>query len=236
MAALSGDPLLIELIRNNKDLHSETVRRVWPECSHLSDDDIKKHHKDKRDTAKVVLFSLAYGAQTKKIAFVTGRSIPDASRILEAFKKDAYPTLIAWLEGSKEEIKKNGGATLVGGYKRHFKSSGNPFQDEAELRSIVNSLIQGTSAYITKVATLSILRNLKAAGIDHKLVILIHDSVTLQVNDEDVEAAWKIVEDSMYYDLLGVPVVAVGAVNKDMSKVTELDLQTFLQSIEDEDE
>lgn len=143
--------------------------------------------------------------------------------------------LTAWLDNSKEQIRADGGATLVGGYKRHFKSSGNMWQDESELRSIVNSLIQGTSAYITKVVTLRILDKLKEAGLEHKLVILIHDSITIQVRDEDVPQAWKIVEDAMLFDLLGVPIAAVGAVNKDMSKLTELDLDTFLHG-EDVDE
>lgn len=58
MAALSGDPLLIELIANNRDLHSETVRRVWPELANASDEDIKTIHKDKRNIAKTILFAL----------------------------------------------------------------------------------------------------------------------------------------------------------------------------------
>lgn len=58
MAALSQDPLLIELIKNNRDLHSETVRRVWPELASCTDEEIKTIHKDKRNIAKTILFSL----------------------------------------------------------------------------------------------------------------------------------------------------------------------------------
>lgn len=182
-----------------------------------------------------IRYKCAYGARAKKIAFTIKRSVKEAEQILTAFKENAYPVLTAWLDNSKEQIRADGGATLVGGYKRHFKSSGNMWQDESELRSIVNSLIQGTSAYITKVVTLRILDKLKEAGLEHKLVILIHDSITIQVRDEDVPQAWKIVEDAMLFDLLGVPIAAVGAVNKDMSKLTELDLDTFLHG-EDVDE
>lgn len=236
MAALSRDPLLIDLIKNNRDLHSETVRRVWPELAGCTDEEIKTIHKDKRDIAKTVMFSLAYGARAKKIAFVIQRPLKEAEAILEAFKENAYPTLIAWLAESGEQIKKDGGATLVGGYRRRYKPTGNYFQDEGEIRSIVNSLIQGTSAFITKVATLNILNKLQEAGIPFKLVILIHDSITIQVLDSDVERAWKVVEDAMFYDLLGIPVVAVGAVNKDMSKATEQDLDKFLGHEDMEDE
>lgn len=78
------------------------------------------------------------------------------------------------------------------------------------------------------MSTLNVLSELDKSGIEYKLVILIHDSITIQVKDKDVPKAWKIVEDAMFFDLLGIPVVAVGAVNKDMSKVTEQDLDSFM--------
>ncbi|MCD0159729.1 hypothetical protein IHN63_00250 [Deinococcus sp. 6YEL10] len=56
MAAFSRDPKMLELIEQGADLHCYTVRAVWPELAHLTDEQIKTEHKPKRDAAKAVMF------------------------------------------------------------------------------------------------------------------------------------------------------------------------------------
>ena len=235
MAALSQDPTLLKVIRDNIDLHCETVRRVWADLSQLSDDEIKDKHKDKRTIAKVVFFSLSYGARAKKMAFILGISEKEAEKVLTAFKQDAYPVLTRWLDQASVDVEEKGYADIYGGYRRVYKPSGNKWADMGQVRSIVNSLIQGASAYITKVCTLNTLRALSENKIPYKLIILIHDSITLQIPDSFIEQATKLVEEGMSYDFNGVPVNSIAAINKDMSKETELELADFLAMMEEDE-
>lgn len=235
MAALSQDPVLLKVIKDGIDLHCETVRRVWADLAHLSDTAIIANHKDKRTIAKVVFFSLSYGARAKKMAFILGIPVAEAEKVLNAFKNDAYPVLTKWLDDAAIKVEEDGYAEIYGGYRRTFTSSGSKWQDAGQIRSIVNSLIQGASAYITKVCTLKTLAALDKAEIPYKLIILIHDSITLQVPDVFIKQATEIVEANMNYDFFGVPVNSVAAINKDMSKETELDLAEFLSMMEDEE-
>ena len=232
MAVLSEDPVLLDIIKQGRDAHAATVRKVWPELAHLTDQEIKEKHKAKRDIAKVTMFSLAYGARAKKIAFILDIPVKEAERVLSTFKSDVYPTLSKWLDDAAEEVKTKGQVDIVGGYRRRFKPTGNDFVDQGTIRSIVNSLIQGASAYITKICTLRVLAALNAAGIHFKLIILIHDSITIQVEDKDIKRAYDIVADSMKFVMHGVTLRSEGAVNKDMSKLTEQKITDLFESDE----
>lgn len=57
-ADLSGDKAMTDSVVNNLDLHCAFARELYPEISDLSDDEIKKYHKDKRTAAKAPRFAL----------------------------------------------------------------------------------------------------------------------------------------------------------------------------------
>jgi len=57
-ADITGDISMIDSIMNGKDLHCMFVRVLYPELKDLSDKEIKEHHNDKRQKAKVSRFAL----------------------------------------------------------------------------------------------------------------------------------------------------------------------------------
>jgi DNA polymerase-1 len=64
LADKSQDKSTIDVITKNLDAHALLAREVYPEIKELSDDDIKKHHNDKRQIGKVANFTLNLLATT----------------------------------------------------------------------------------------------------------------------------------------------------------------------------
>ncbi len=58
-ADITGDIEMIKSIKENSDLHCAYARVLFPEIKDLSDDEIKKNHKDKRQAAKSPRFAFA---------------------------------------------------------------------------------------------------------------------------------------------------------------------------------
>jgi DNA polymerase I-like protein with 3'-5' exonuclease and polymerase domains len=59
---------MIDLINNNGDMHSFVAKAIYPELSHLSDDEFKTKHKNKRQIAKAAGFAVQYGGNGYTIA------------------------------------------------------------------------------------------------------------------------------------------------------------------------
>lgn len=57
-ADLTQDPVMISSIVDKLDMHCAFSRMIFTELKGLSDDEIKKNHKDKRQAAKAPRFAL----------------------------------------------------------------------------------------------------------------------------------------------------------------------------------
>jgi DNA polymerase I-like protein with 3'-5' exonuclease and polymerase domains len=86
-ADLTNDTALIKSITDGLDLHCAFAKLLYPEIKDLSDDVIKKEHKDKRNSAKAPRFAFTYGGTGYTVAMNEGISIEEGMRLENLFKE-----------------------------------------------------------------------------------------------------------------------------------------------------
>jgi len=86
-ADLSGDKAMTDSVLHGSDLHCAFARILFPELKNLSDDEIKEHHKDKRQNAKAPRFAFQYGGSAYTIHLNEGIPLEQAYKIESGFKE-----------------------------------------------------------------------------------------------------------------------------------------------------
>ena len=148
LAHFSQEPLLLEAYRKGADIHEETARLLGVS----------------RYVGKTLNFASIYGAQAKKIAQTVNQIGSEATITQEQAQKflDTYwsklPRVKYWVEQIKEQSRsKKAYRTLAGQYfpLTGIDSSDRLIRWHAE-RQAVNGTIQGSAAYIIKLAMLEL--------------------------------------------------------------------------------
>jgi DNA polymerase I-like protein with 3'-5' exonuclease and polymerase domains len=86
-ADLTNDTALIKSITDGLDLHCAFAKLLYPEIKDLSDDKIKKDHKDKRNSAKAPRFAFTYGGTGYTVAMNEGIPLEEGMRLEDLFKE-----------------------------------------------------------------------------------------------------------------------------------------------------
>ena len=102
------DANLLEFYRKDLgDMHSFVASKMYPELDGMPLDDIKKKHKDKRQTAKIAGFAINYGGSGKGIADQLGISLVQGQHIYDSYF-NAFPGLKSYFDKAKQFGLKNG--------------------------------------------------------------------------------------------------------------------------------
>ena len=95
MADLSGDSAMTKSVVDGDDLHCMFARVLFPELEELSDEEIIKNHKDKRQDAKVPRFLFSYGGNSFTLHTNEGFPLDRAIEIEKGFK-ELHEGLYKW--------------------------------------------------------------------------------------------------------------------------------------------
>lgn len=106
-ASITGDYAMIESLQNNKCLHCAYARVIYPEITDLSDEEITKHHKDKRQNAKAPRFAFAFGGSAYTVSNNLNISFELATSYHEAYKK-LHSGIFAWADIKVKEFIRQG--------------------------------------------------------------------------------------------------------------------------------
>jgi len=124
LADKSQDEGMVYSVVHGTCLHCAFARLAFPEIANLSDDDIKKNHKSKRDYVKSPRFLKAYGGSAITMARQCGMSVEQAQ-----FLSDSYDTLhagvVSWGKRNLEINCARGYIESADGWRLHL-----PFYDE----------------------------------------------------------------------------------------------------------
>ncbi len=102
------DKNLLEFYDNDLgDMHSFIASKMYPELDGMDLDEIKKKHKDKRQSAKVAGFAINYGGSGIGIADQLGLSVEQGQKIYDAYFT-AFPGLKAYFDEAKKFGIENG--------------------------------------------------------------------------------------------------------------------------------
>lgn len=185
--AYSEDELMIEALLSGQDIHSLVCSRIYKipyeDVVRLkeSDPDIK----EKRDRAKRVVFGIFYGAGPWKISQQINSTIEEAEKI-QTMLFTEFPALHNYVETVKHLVRTRQYVKTFFGRCRRFKLAhlgGSYFGDAC--REAVNFLIQSTASDLLLGQMCEIHEHIHE--LDGKLLITVHDSITLEMPEKNVE-------------------------------------------------
>lgn len=167
-AHLSRDPRLIKAFMDGRDIHKEVADALGID----------------RKAAKIVNFGILYGLGSRSLAFKLGTDEYTAKLYLNEYYQ-TYVGVKHWKEYVENKAKQQGYVVNMFGRIRPLSSlrSSSPGEFNHGLRQAVNTMVQGTSADLIKLAMIKI----DAMLIEERLPAW----MMLQVHDELVGEATK---------------------------------------------
>ncbi len=181
VAAISGDPNMMEAFKTGKDIHTATAAKVF----NVPETEVTK---DMRRKAKSVNFGIIYGQGAFGLADNLGISRTEAKEIIDNYKKE-FPNIQKYMDDTIRFAQANGYVETLMGRKRWLKditSSNFTVRGYAE-RNAINSPIQGTAADMIKLAMIAIHNKLKNTSLKGKMILQVHDELVFDVPKNEVD-------------------------------------------------
>jgi DNA polymerase-1 len=214
MAHFSGDPLLVDAYRNNRDIHTLTASEVFGVPPEAMD-------KETRNRAKAVNFGIVYGISPFGLAANLGIDQKEARTYIERYF-ERYAGVRTYIDSVLEQTRTEQRVTTLFGRSRpipDIQSRNANLRGFAE-RTAVNTPLQGTAADLIKVAMIRIDRALAERRLATRMTLQVHDELLFDVPEDEVDKVRELVKHEMEHVVeLRVPVIAdvgVGANWRDM--------------------
>lgn len=187
MAALAGDPHLIEAFREGRDIHTETAARVYGIEREAVDANMRR-------AAKTVNFGIIYGISVFGLSQRLGCPRGEASRLIENYFSE-FPGVKEFMDKLIEEAREKGYAETLCGRRRYLPdlNARNFNLRAAAERTAINTPIQGTAADMIKLAMIRVGKLL--SGRKSKLIMQIHDELLFDLHKDEKDLIPTIVEE-----------------------------------------
>ena len=191
IAALSGEPNMIEAFRNGEDIHRSTAAKVF----NVSPEEVTR---DQRSHAKTVNFGIVYGVSAFGLSNQTSLSRSESKDLIDAYYK-TYPRLRQYINEQIDLARENGYAQTISGRRRYLKdiNSQNIVVRQAAERNAVNAPIQGSAADIIKIAMINIYKKLTSENWKSKMLLQVHDELVFDVHKDELDAIKPMIKSEM---------------------------------------
>jgi DNA polymerase I-like protein with 3'-5' exonuclease and polymerase domains len=205
IAHFSNEQALIDAFKKGEDMHQKVADTVG--CS--------------RNQAKTLSYALLYGAGINVVAKNMGTDRATASQYMANFRV-SYPNILTFIAKIKQEVIDNGKVVMLYGRERHLPTY---FEDLSEwekggmLRSIVNAVIQGSSAMMMKKAMVDIYKELE--GRNAYLIGTIHDELLCITKESEANDVVEVMKRCMVNAGVGllVPIVVDGGIGDNWQEI-----------------
>jgi DNA polymerase-1 len=205
VAAISGDPNMVEAFKSGTDIHTATAARVY----NVQEKDVTR---EMRYKAKSVNFGIIYGQGAFGLADNLGISRTEAKEIIDNYKKQ-FSGIQKYMDDTINFARENGYVQTLMGRKRWLRdinSANFTVRGFAE-RNAINSPIQGTAADMIKLAMQKVHAAMKKAGMKSKMLLQVHDELVFDALKSEVKELKPLIIENMQIALPlpnQVPVVA----------------------------
>ena len=191
MAALSGDPVLLEAFRTGEDIHRLTASRVFD----IPMEDVTPLD---RSRAKAVNFGVIYGMSGFGLSENLGITRKDAQRYIDDYF-EKHQAVKDYLDRQVEIGKENFEVkTIMGRIRQIPEFNSRRYMDQQlAARLAMNSPIQGSAADIIKVAMNKVDAELREREMKSKLVLQIHDELIVEAVPEELEQVEELLRRNM---------------------------------------
>ena len=191
IAALSGEPTMIESFKNNEDIHRSTAAKVF----NVSLDEVTR---EQRSNAKTVNFGIIYGVSAFGLSQQTSLSRAESKELIDTYYA-TYPKLRDYIDDQIAFAREYGYVQTVSGRRRYLKdiNSQNAVVRGGAERNAVNAPIQGSAADIIKIAMINIHKRLQTEQLQTKMLLQVHDELVFDVPKTEVEIVKPIIKQEM---------------------------------------
>ena len=194
---------MIEAFINGEDIHKQAAAKVL----HKPQEEVTN---EERSSAKAVNFGIVYGISEFGLGEQLGIGRKEAKKYIDQYLEE-YSGIKKYMEDVVEQTKKNGYVKTMFNRRRNINelSSNNYMVREFGKRAAMNTPIQGTAADIMKIAMINVYNELKAQGLQSKIVLQVHDEMMIEAPVEEKEKVKKILKEKMEKAAaLKVPLIA----------------------------
>lgn len=194
IAAESGCKWLLDIFADPEaDIFSQMLPAVFPATDFDSADAATV--KELRAKLKGVVYGLNFGRQAPAIANAIGSTVVEAKRIIDLFF-DSAPEVADWRAWVMRCVRT--GEPLVSRFGRHFQREVlTPRNMQDAERSALSFIPQSNSSDVTLLSAVDIVNEIESSERNWYVVALVHDAVTLDVPEDEVEEAAKLLSDTM---------------------------------------
>ena len=191
LAHYSRDDGLMSAFLNGEDIHAATAASVY-------DVPISDVDAEMRRVAKIMNFGVLYGLSPFGIRQQTGFSAEEGRAFIDTYFSK-YPGIRGYIDGIKEQVKKQGYVDTLMGRRRRISEIDSPIYHRraAGERMAVNMPIQGTAADIIKLAMINIQRRLDELSMRSKMILQVHDELIFETPREELGQMQAIIMELM---------------------------------------
>jgi len=179
-AMLSGDQKLLDVFKNNEDIHAAVASEVFGVPKEKVDKAMRSH-------AKTINFGILYGMGVTSLKKSLGSSMQEA-RAFYARYFERFEGLSHYIDEIKKTTAKRGYTETFFGRKRFFEgiNSHIPYIKAAAERMAINAPIQGTQADLLKLAMIDIDSYIKKSKLvdEVKMLLQVHDELLFEIKEE----------------------------------------------------
>lgn len=190
LAHESGDEALVAAFRNDEDIHLKTACEVFGVMAPMVT-------KDMRRQAKAINFGIVYGQTGMGLASLLDIPRAEAQQYIEHYFT-TYPGVRKWIDATVEKAKAAGFVKTLAGRVRYFPEfqTGNINAVNAGARAAVNTVIQGGSADVIKLAMLKVEAALPAS-FPARMVLQVHDELLFECDAARAAELGALVKSAM---------------------------------------
>lgn len=201
LADMSGDPALKEAFEQRQDIHTAAAARVFDVAP-------GKVTRDQRRKAKEVNYGIPYGVSAFGLAQRLRSSVKEAQELIDQYQR-SYVRVSRYLAEQVEIAQQQGYVETKLGRRRYVPdiNARNRNVRSAAERVAVNMPIQGTQADMIKIAMIAIQRRMKAANLQSRMLLQVHDELVFEVRPDEADPLAALVLEEMTQALpLSVPI------------------------------
>ena len=191
MAHLSGDEGLIEAFNAGEDLHRFVGSRIFG----VPPEDVTN---EMRSKVKAMSYGLAYGLSAFGLSKQLGISAAEAKQLMTDYF-ERFGGVRDYLRSVVDQAKRDTFTETIFGRRRPFPDLASPnriLRENAE-RAALNAPIQGSAADIIKIAMIGVERRMRAADLQSRMLLQIHDELMFEVADGEWDQLEAIVREEM---------------------------------------
>ncbi len=191
LAHIAGIDTLKQAFHQGIDIHAMTASQVFSVPLEEMDPLTRRN-------AKAINFGIIYGISPFGLARQLAIGRDEARAYIDAYF-ERYPGIRDYMDRTIEGARKLGYVTTLFGRKCHVRDikSTNPAVRGNNERAAINAPLQGSAADIIKRAMIRVPDALKAAGLEGRMLLQVHDELLFEVPESEAEATAECVRKVM---------------------------------------